>query len=81
MTRGCRRVGDCPRRAWLARDAVPVRPPTKGDGTAVFATNLSVGPDEAETFCRRESRHSIRLRRGNVQEPHPTARRAGYSAR
>ncbi|WP_222913223.1 transposase [Natrinema sp. SYSU A 869] len=31
-------------------------PSTKGDGTAVFATNLSVGPDEAETFCRRYSR-------------------------
>ena len=31
-------------------------PSTKTDGTAVFATNLSVGPDEAETFCRRYSR-------------------------
>jgi len=31
-------------------------PSTKGDGTAVFATNLRVGPDEAETFCRRYSR-------------------------
>ncbi|MFC7130623.1 transposase [Haloferax chudinovii] len=31
-------------------------PSTKGEGTAVFATNLSVGPKEAETFCRRYSR-------------------------
>ncbi len=31
-------------------------PATKGDGTAVFATNLKVGPGEAETFCRRYSR-------------------------
>jgi len=31
-------------------------PSTKGDGTTVFATNLRVGPDEAETFCRRYSR-------------------------
>ncbi|WP_227133115.1 transposase [Halorubellus salinus] len=31
-------------------------PSTKGDGTAVFATNLRVGPDEAETVCRRYSR-------------------------
>jgi hypothetical protein len=31
-------------------------PSTKGDGTAVFATNHKVGPDEAETFCRRYSR-------------------------
>jgi len=31
-------------------------PATNGDGTAVFATNLTVGPDEAETFCRRYSR-------------------------
>lgn len=31
-------------------------PSTNGDGTAVFATNLSVGPDEAESFCRRYSR-------------------------
>ena len=31
-------------------------PSTKGEGTAVFATNLSVGPTEAETFCRRYSR-------------------------
>ncbi len=31
-------------------------PPTSGDGTTVFATNLRVGPDEAETFCRRYSR-------------------------
>jgi IS4 transposase len=31
-------------------------PSTKGDGTAVFATNLRVKPDEAETVCRRYSR-------------------------
>ncbi|WP_049972699.1 transposase [Haladaptatus cibarius] len=31
-------------------------PSTKGEGTAVFATNLSVGSKEAETFCRRYSR-------------------------
>jgi hypothetical protein len=31
-------------------------PSTKTDGTAVFATNLTVGPDEAETFCNRYSR-------------------------
>jgi len=31
-------------------------PATKGEGTAVFATNLRVGPDEAESFCRRYSR-------------------------
>mgnify|MGYP000224074212 CR=1 FL=1 len=31
-------------------------PATKGDGTAVFATNLKIGPDEAEMFCRRYSR-------------------------
>ena len=31
-------------------------PSTKGDGTAVFATNLGVGPEEAESFCRRYSR-------------------------
>ncbi|ODR80085.1 transposase [Haladaptatus sp. W1] len=31
-------------------------PSTKGEGTAVFATNLSVDPKEAETFCRRYSR-------------------------
>jgi hypothetical protein len=31
-------------------------PSTKGEGTAVFATNLRVGPDEAESFCRRYSR-------------------------
>ncbi|WP_136718344.1 transposase [Halorientalis salina] len=31
-------------------------PSTKGDGTAVFATNLRVGPNEAETFCRRYGR-------------------------
>jgi hypothetical protein len=30
-------------------------PSTKGDGTAVFATNLRVGPEEAESFCRRYS--------------------------
>ena len=30
-------------------------PSTKGDGTTVFATNLRVGPNEAETFCRRYS--------------------------
>jgi hypothetical protein len=28
-------------------------PAKKGEGTAVFATNLRVGPDEAESFCRR----------------------------
>lgn len=31
-------------------------PSTKSDGTAVFATNLPVGPDEAESFCRRYNR-------------------------
>ena len=31
-------------------------PSTSGDGTTVFATNLRVGPDDAETFCRRYSR-------------------------
>ncbi len=31
-------------------------PSTKGEGTAVFVTNLSVGPVEAEMFCRRYSR-------------------------
>ncbi len=31
-------------------------PATSGDGTTVFATNLRVGPDEAEAFCRRYSR-------------------------
>ncbi|KTG10658.1 transposase [Haloprofundus marisrubri] len=31
-------------------------PSTKGDGTAVFATNLRVGPKEAESFCQRYSR-------------------------
>jgi hypothetical protein len=31
-------------------------PSTKSDGTAVFATNLRVGPEEAESFCRRYSR-------------------------
>lgn len=29
---------------------------TNGEGTTVFATNLRVGPDEAEPFCRRYSR-------------------------
>ena len=31
-------------------------PSTKGDYTAVFATNLKIGPDEAETVSRRYSR-------------------------
>ena len=31
-------------------------PSTKGSGTAVFATNLRVGPEEAESFCHRYSR-------------------------
>jgi hypothetical protein len=31
-------------------------PSTKGEGTAVFATNMQVGPEEAEIFCRRYSR-------------------------
>lgn len=31
-------------------------PSTKGDGTAVLATNLAVGPKEAATFCHRYSR-------------------------
>jgi len=31
-------------------------PSTSGDGTAIFATNLRVGPEEAETFCKRYSR-------------------------
>ena len=31
-------------------------PSTNGDGTAVFATNLPVGPGQAESFCRRYSR-------------------------
>ncbi|MFC4451233.1 MULTISPECIES: transposase [Halobacteriales] len=31
-------------------------PSTSDEGTTVFATNLRVGPDEAETFCRRYSR-------------------------
>lgn len=31
-------------------------PSTSGEGTSAFATNLRVGPDEAETFCRRYSR-------------------------
>jgi IS4 transposase len=29
---------------------------TSGEGTSVFATNLRVGPDEAETYCRCYSR-------------------------
>lgn len=29
---------------------------TKSDGTAVFATNLPIGPEEAESFCRCYSR-------------------------
>ena len=31
-------------------------PSTSGEGTTVFATNLRVGPKEAESFCRRYSR-------------------------
>lgn len=31
-------------------------PSTSGEGTTVFAMDLVVGPDEAETFCRRYSR-------------------------
>lgn len=31
-------------------------PSTSGKGTTVFATNLQVGPDEAEMFCRRYRR-------------------------
>lgn len=31
-------------------------PSTSGERTTVFATNLRVGPEEAETFCRRYSR-------------------------
>jgi hypothetical protein len=31
-------------------------PSTSGEGTTVFATNLRVGPEEAESFCRRYSR-------------------------
>jgi len=31
-------------------------PSTSGERTAVFATNLRVGPEEAESFCRRYSR-------------------------
>ncbi|MYL16768.1 transposase [Halorubrum terrestre] len=31
-------------------------PSTSGEGTAAFATNLRVGPEEAETFCQRYSR-------------------------
>lgn len=34
----------------------PYVPSTKGDGTTVFATNLRVGPEGAESFCRRYSR-------------------------
>ena len=30
-------------------------PSTSGEGTAVFTTNLRVGPEEAESFCRRYS--------------------------
>lgn len=31
-------------------------PSTSGEGTVVFATNLRVGPEEAESFCRCYSR-------------------------
>lgn len=31
-------------------------PSTSGEGTAVFAMNLRVGPEKAETFCQRYSR-------------------------
>jgi hypothetical protein len=31
-------------------------PSTSGEGTAVFATNLRVGPEEAESFCQRYNR-------------------------
>lgn len=31
-------------------------PSTSGEGTTVFMTNFVVGPDEAETFCRRYNR-------------------------
>jgi hypothetical protein len=31
-------------------------PSTNGGGTTVFATNLRIGPEEAESFCRRYSR-------------------------
>ena len=31
-------------------------PSTSGEGTTVFATNLRIGPEEAESFCRRYSR-------------------------
>jgi hypothetical protein len=31
-------------------------PSTNGEGATVFATNLRVGPEEAESFCRRYSR-------------------------
>lgn len=31
-------------------------PSSSGEGTTVFATDLRVGPDEAETFCQRYSR-------------------------
>ena len=34
----------------------PYVPSTSGEGTTVSATNLRVGPEEAETFCRRYSR-------------------------
>ena len=34
----------------------PYVPSTKGGGTAVFTTNLSIRPEEAESFCRRYSR-------------------------
>jgi hypothetical protein len=34
----------------------PYVPSTKGGGTAVFATNLSIRPEGAESFCRRYSR-------------------------
>ncbi|MDS0279843.1 hypothetical protein NDI85_18830 [Halomicroarcula sp. S1AR25-4] len=30
-------------------------PSTSGEGTTVFATNLRVGPEAAESFCRRYS--------------------------
>lgn len=43
----------CERRA---TDAAGERRLTSGEGTTVFATDLRVGPDEAETFCRRYSR-------------------------
>nr|WP_245852954.1 hypothetical protein [Natrinema ejinorense] len=37
-------------------DAVFVRAVDESDGTAVFATNLRVRLEEAESFCRRYSR-------------------------